>query len=162
METKSILYGCVSVLAITISICACVFTYNNSCRVRITCEVGNASATRYVALDDEEAISLLYAQLVHAIKNSEKVYKEKFAAQQSDYRPSKHQQKTIDRASAAREKRKIDVGGCTDVTIKEGDTHVTLELSDGVREVLNKKLESYSKEYWKNHLDSIKKGLIEI
>jgi hypothetical protein len=100
METKSILYGCVSVLAITISICACVFTYNNSCRVRITCEVGNVSATRYVALDDEEAISLLYAQLVHAIKNSEKVYREKCAVQQSCFNPSKFQQRAIERANA--------------------------------------------------------------
>ena len=100
MKTKNILYGCVSVLAITISICACVFTYTSLSKVKISCEVGHVKATCYVAYGDEESISLLYAQLVHAIKNSEKVYREKCAVQQSYFKPSKFQQRAIERAIA--------------------------------------------------------------
>jgi hypothetical protein len=100
MKAKNILYGCVSVLAITISICVGVFTYTSFSKVKISCEVGHVKATCYVASGDEESISLLYAQLVHAIKNSEKVYREKCAVQQSYFNPSKFQQRAIERAIA--------------------------------------------------------------
>lgn len=134
MKAKNILYGCVTVLAITISICACVFTYTSLSKVKISCEVGHVKATCYVAYGDEESISLLYAQLVHAIKNSEKVYREKCTVQQSYFKPSKFQQRAIERAIAKSAKGNSECK--KEDAIVNTTTHIQPELSPEIKRQL--------------------------
>lgn len=127
MKAKNILYGCISVLAITISICVSVFTYTSFSKVKISCEVGHVKATCYVASGDEEAISLLYAQLVHAIKSHEKVYREKCTVQQSFFNPHKFHQRAMERAIAKSAKRNSECK--KDEAIVNTTTYIQSELS---------------------------------
>lgn len=76
MNIRKIMYISIIVSVIITEICAIVLTYNYTCKVRFSCEVGGSSATYFVDYGDEESMSLLYAQVVYAIKNADKVYKE--------------------------------------------------------------------------------------
>jgi len=128
MKVKDIMYGCIAILTIAISVSVCVFTYANLSKVKFTCEVGNVKATCYVNYGDEESMSLLYAQVVHAIKNSEKVYKELSKVQESETKQSKSQKKAIERAVSRREK-KIEKDKSRELTKEEVYMKGTLDAN---------------------------------
>ena len=69
------MFVCVAIMAIVLSVCASVLTYNEVNKVKFTCDVKGNKATYYVDFGDEKTMSLLYAHTVYAIKESDKVYK---------------------------------------------------------------------------------------
>ena len=75
MNAKNLMFVSIAISAIVLSVCASVFTYNEASKVKFTCDIGGNTATYYVDKDDEESMSLLYARVIHAIKNSDVVYK---------------------------------------------------------------------------------------
>lgn len=75
MNAKNLMFVSIAVLAIVLSVCISVFTYNEVNKVKFTCHVKGNDATYYMDFDDEESMSLFYARVVHAIKGSEVVYK---------------------------------------------------------------------------------------
>lgn len=134
MTCKNLMYISAAIFFLAATICISVFTYISLSRVKISCEVGHIKATCYVASGDEESISLLYAQLVHAIKNSEKVYRDKCAVQQSYFNPSKFQQRAIERAIAKSAKRNSECK--KEDAIVNTTTYIQPELSPEIKRQL--------------------------
>lgn len=75
MNAKNLMFVSIAILAIVLSVCVSVFTYNEISKVRFTCDVKGNKATYYVDFGDEETMSLLYAHTIYAIKNADSVYK---------------------------------------------------------------------------------------
>jgi hypothetical protein len=81
---------------------------------------------------------------------NQKTDADRIVTREKTYTPSPSQQRAIDNAKK-RSKKKANTTSST-----------SLELSDETMEYLYKKhVKPHMEEYWKNHLDSVKNGLIE-